>query len=145
MGCPGGCLPIIGGSGSARGLERGADVDHGQHLGAVEEGGHLFSGGGAVPEGEQLPTVLVCAVPTSAVLGDSEEHRRVVDRLEGVACRGDDDQVATAPLPGGVATGEPHASAQHQQGRLSGASCSASDVPAVRARTLWRSVCSWPP
>lgn len=145
MGCPGGCLPIIGSSGSARGLERGADVDHGQHLGAVEEGGHLFSGGGAVPEGEQLPTVLVCAVPTSAVLGDSEEHRRVVDRLEGVAYRG---MTIRSPLrPSQAVSPLVSRTCPRSTSRVAspGFSCSASDVPAVRARTVWRSVCSWPP
>ncbi|BFO14485.1 hypothetical protein SHKM778_08730 [Streptomyces sp. KM77-8] len=78
----------------------------------------------------------------SALLGDREDDRRVLQRLQGVAGGRDDEEVAGAALPVGVAAGEADAAAQDQQGGLAGAVVFGEDVPAVSARRVWRRVCS---
>src|SRR5690606_8257588 len=60
-------------------------------------------------------------VTASALFGDREDHRPVLEGQQAVAGRGEGDEIAAAALPFGIAAGQPDTAAQDEQGRLAGA------------------------
>jgi hypothetical protein len=52
--------------------------------------------------------------------GDGEQHDAVVDGVQAVAVRGDDEVIAGATVPAGVGSGQPNASVQYLDRGLAG-------------------------